>query len=238
MTVLPSLDISIYSDGSLRYKRLPVAPAPRFIGWRFPHDTERTNYDLKQWDYPGNGPVRLVAKESGKPEVYRVGDWVTLLSPAWVRLWRDLNPELDDKHFCTLLDNHLAWTNNTGWPGRKNIILGTDLDQKDPAFHACLINGGAYLQGFVAGDYLYPDTLRTGGVVPPADVVLSMPWLWFWGTNITPEGRINYIVRLGRDGTLKPVRVPLITSQVLKIPTRWLQRWDGDAVPDPLKVYR
>lgn len=145
--------MDVYSDdGSV----VSLASRPQVQYYRVPHDIERYNVNLNDKAtgmlYIGwrTGPVRSVVIQNNVPlpEVFRLlPDHQTPLYDRWIRLWRAINDELDDDHFCRILDNALFLTNKTGWPGRRNIILGRDLDNGFPAFHAPIVTGGAIFAG-------------------------------------------------------------------------------------------
>lgn len=207
--------------------------------YRKPHDKEIIDFDSGNWRYGGDGyrqgAVRQVVRESntGRPEVYRLDGQQTSLNCAWQRLWRELNPKLSDKKWGTLLGDELAWCNSTGTSGRYNCILNTNIGMKFPAFSATIINGGAILKGIVKGDYITLESLDVASPTPPTEEVLNKPWLWFWGTNVTPSGKVGYITRQGIDGTMYPVRVPFITERPVQIPVNWLHKLPiNSPIPD------
>jgi len=207
--------------------------------YRKPHDVEMINYDLDEkigWVYKGDGyhsgPVRGTVVNNpenplkkGMPEVYRVyPQHQTPLNCDWQWFWRELNPELTDKSFCTLLGGGLAWMNNTGFPGRKNCILQEDTEQKYPAFHSPIINGGATLKGVERNGYLLIDGLLTSETIPDPMQTIEKFWLWYWGTTVTKTGRVNYIVRLAKNGSYIPVRIPILSRYQLYAPLNWFDK--------------
>lgn len=219
--------------------------------YRWPHDIERYNYDhddemvgmrYMAWrsgkvrDAVINDPVYNPTR-SPMPEVYRViPDHVTPLSCRWLHLWYDCNKaDLTPEKWATLLGPTLAWMNRTGSPPRPNCVTGYDgevgHEDKNPAFHSPIFNGGAVFKGVEGDGFLHIETLLTSGPVPTAEYVLARPWLWFWGTSITREGRINRIMRMGRDGYLKPVRVPLMTRLPVRVPLSWVHKLEPGFVP-------
>jgi hypothetical protein len=225
----------VFSDGSLRVELPEVIPPPPSSSslFRVPHDTERVNVNTDDFRYrpyagmSGSGPVRQIVLEKGvpRPEVYRVfPDHQTPIREDHQWLWRWLNPGLPaDKH-CTLYGNALAWTNNTGFPGRRNYVMGKDLDaEKDPAFHAPIVNGGQIVEGQRVGSQVFIKSLLVGAAVPSADQALvDQVHRWSWGTSINPQGEIRRITRLGLNGSLLPVRVLWMTSQPVWLPANEL----------------
>jgi hypothetical protein len=195
--------------------------------WRQPFDLEIRDYNMdnenmgRQFMGPGyrSGPVRARAVESGKtiPAVFRVlPSQQTKLEPEHLQLWRRLNWEFADNILETLIDDHFAWTNGTA-----------DI----PAFDQARVCGGALLRGAVADGYLMIDSILTSQPVPPASEVLGKSWLWYYATEVNPRGVVTFINRTAKDGTKKPVRVPLISRLPLYVPVAWLHRLPAGFVP-------
>lgn len=212
--------------------------------FRVPHDKElrnaNTQADLNSTDrvYRGDGnqdgEVRERVRDSGQtlPEVYRLlPDQTTALSCNLIKLWRDLNPFLSLETFGTILGNSFAFTNNTGWPGRRNCLTNKDMTAQDPTFHAPLICGGAVLKGSAMGDRLFIQNLSNREVVPPASYVMARPWLWFYAVQVAPSGNITYINKMGTDGRLHPVIVPFVTAQPVWLPLAWLDKLPSGFIP-------
>src|SRR5690242_269757 len=93
--------LSVMSDGSLTN----AAPVQYF---RVPHDTERANVNAGEFAYLGDGNhtgrIRSAVTTNNKPypEVYRLQpDHQTPLNCAFQKLWRNINPRLDDNHWST-----------------------------------------------------------------------------------------------------------------------------------------
>lgn len=207
--------------------------------YRKPHDVEIADYDSGNWNYKGDGyrlgKVRgsVLNSKTGLPEVYAVNRELTILNCSWQRFWRNLNPQLSDGKWSSLLGNAVAWTNRTGFPGRHNCITGEDSTQNLPALNSAIINGGAILKGTVQGSYLLLDNLLSSMTPPPIDDALQNFWWWYWGTGVLPSGKVTYITRLGTDGNYHPVRVPFITDEPIKIPLDWLHKLPVNSpIPD------
>lgn len=214
---------------------------------RAPHDTEMVNFDDEDFDYIPNtnnisrvGVIREVVRRvnNARPEVYRLLPLHhVLLTEPLQKLWKDLNPDLSGEKWATLLGDDLAWTNGTGFGGDEpkiDYVNKRNLDaEKPPAFDQARFCGGhTFHVDRVEGNRAYLRTLRVDRPLPKASELLANPnyhHLWYWGTSISPTGRIQKIPRLGLDGTLKFVRVPLYTNRevyVMKSELHWL--------PEPL----
>lgn len=244
------MNFSLVLSDSTKWSADLVPQSQKFI--RKPHDFELYNVNLDKqsngerlgYKYMGdgyrNGPLRdtVVNNSVGMPEVYRLyPGQQTSISCDWLKLWRNINPELSDEKFCTLLGNGYAFTNKTGFPGRRNCILGTNLDQKDPAFHELLVCGGAVLKVLREdSEYFYIDSLLTSGPIPDADKLINeLTWLWFYGVTITPTKRNFYMVKNGYDGLPKKIRVPFLTELPVFAPKDWFHVLpEGFIPPSPL----
>ena len=72
--------------------------------------------------------------------------------------------------------------------------------------------------------FLHIESILLEAPVPIAQTVLERPWLWGWGVTVTKTGQINLIMRLGRSGSLVPVRIPLITRYAIRWPLSFLHK--------------
>ena len=219
---------------------------PNILLARVPHDIERVDMDAgddgdrryrPNVGMSGKGVVRRTIRESGKsrPEIYRVSpDHTTPLAEKHQRLWKNINPELSGIKWRTLLGNTLAWTNQSGFPGRRDYINNMDMDKSLPNFDAARVNGGMIVQITLDGATAWVDSLLTGNTVQTPEEFLNTR-RWSWGTGVTPTGNINYIQRLGIDGTYKRVRITLITVRKVWLPVDELHILkQGEPIPDPI----
>jgi hypothetical protein len=212
-------------------------PVPLLQLYRQPHDIELyDNVDDRRFIGPGiwrDSNNRDNAETAPIPEVYRVlPDQTTPLYDWAIHLWRDMNPDLNDGAFASLLDNRLWLTNSTGWPGRRNIIQRRDLDKGFPTFHAPLVTGGILFKGKEVAETLYIENIRHDQPVS-LEFVLERPWLWFYGTSVTSTGRVNMMTRNHRITKEPiPVRVPFITRLPARVPLTWLHKLAPGYVPN------
>jgi hypothetical protein len=181
--------------------------------------------------------VRQVVLNTGDPmpEVYRLNpDHHTILNCAFQWLWRNINPDLSDKRWSALLGNRLAWTNNTGFPGHVNCVLGEEMSKSFPRFDQPRACGGAILTGTERSGLLHIESMLTFQPVMSAADVLADPTKWYWGTSVNPKGEVNLIMRLGIDGQNYPVRVPLLSAQPVFLPLVELHKLPiGEPLPGP-----
>lgn len=229
------VSLTVKSDGSFKIQTPVVEIQKQF--YRIPWDTERVNYngDPQRLEYTGGnyGPVRQVVLSTGDPmpAVYRLDpDYHVVLDCACQKLWRELNPNLSNKKWSTLLGNGLAWTNNTGFPGKRNCITGEELSKPFPRFDQMRICAGAIVTGVEKSGFLTIESIRPEKI-PPTSEVLAKPWLWYWGTSINPKGGRNIIPRQGIDGKFYGVKVPIITSFLAILPLSQLHKLPLGFIP-------
>lgn len=214
-------------------ERKDIPPSGR-KSFRVPRDVERMDADKGDFRVRTDGSLgkpRKVLDENGNPienpfpEVYRVYPWHhVILNCAFQTLWRELNPKLSSKRWSTLLGNKLAWTNNTGFPGKYNCITGEDKPKGEPKpsdfprFDQARLCANAIVTGTEEGDVLWLDTMLTTQPAMRAEEVLRIRHYWYYGTSVNPQGETNYITRLGIDGGYHRVIIPILTSQRVYLP--------------------
>jgi hypothetical protein len=212
-------------------------PAPVLQLYRVPHDIERYNVDVDDFRYAGArvGVVRKKIRESSKsrPEIFRVNpDHTTRLGEGHQWLWKNINPELSNMKIRTLYGNYLAWTNQSGFPGRRDYVNRMDMDKGLPNFDAPRVNGGQILEGVEDGEKVWLKSLLITDPIPSTNSFLESG-MWAWGISISPRGNIYYINRLGIDGTYKKVRIPFITAQRVWLPKNELHKLSQGELPNP-----
>lgn len=206
--------------------------------YRVPHDIERVSMDADNTDlrYRGNagGKPRSSVLNTGEalPEMYRLDpEHHTILDCSFQRLWKNLNPDLSNAKWSTLLGNDIAWTNGTGFPGHYNCLTGEGLGLPFPRFDIPRVCGGAVLAGIEQDGRLWIDSMVVTRPAKPAGDVLRNPAWWFWATSINSQGEINFITREGIDGNRYPVRVPLLTTYSVCLPLDQLHKLPLGFVP-------
>ena len=236
-------------------KYIPEAPAPPVgLRWaRIPHDVERVNVDTGDFRYradlpeyrdnPRGGPVRANVIKAGKrlPEVYRMNpDHHTLVKCPAQKLWRGLNPELNDERWSSLMDGGLAWMNGgAGMPGHINCITGEGSDETTyPRYDEARMCGGAMVLVWQDLTVAWIESmLSTEPVKTAAEVLPHQEW-WYWGTAVDPSGDVHLITRPSgenSDGPPVGVRIINFTAQPVWLPAdelHWLP--DGFIPPSPL----
>lgn len=236
---MATLTLRTFTDGGFQIEEAgTLPPLPQKKYYRIPHDIERVNVSNDQLEYitgTNKGRVRQVVlnRHEPLPEVYRLNpDHHVILDCYWQKVWRELNPALSDKKFCTLFGSALAWCNNSGFPGRRNCILNEDLDAQFPRFDQARICGGAIVTGIEKNGLLLIDTLRVDRLVTAQEIIADKT-KWYYGTSISPRGQINYILRLGMDGNYHRVRIPILTAQLAALPLNHLHKLPDGLFPAP-----
>lgn len=233
LTLTETQSLKVFSDGSIFVESQPK------VRFRVPHDTERVNWNLGKLDYfDGNGVVRSPVTEGGEPlpEVYRVLPFHhVVLDCHWQNVWRDLNPMLSPKRFCTLFGNRLAWCNGSGFPGHRNCILNEEVNLSFPRFDQARLQGGAIVSGETRDGKVYIESALISQKISVEELVERK--LWYYATSINPRGQINYITRLGVDGKYHPVKIPNLTSVPIYLPASHLHKLPEGFNPDPRWVH-
>lgn len=173
---------------------------------------------------------------AGLPEVFRLDPDIHVpLTRERQWLWRNMNPHITDLQWTALLGNTLAFTNGTGFPGKRNWILGQDLDKQDPAFDQTRVCGGAVLCGREYGSKLFIESIDVNKPLPTAEYVLRRRWLYYEAINIDGYNRdeVAYgIIRPFKGNWGKRVYIPLLTVQEMSYPLNLLEKLPlGSIIP-------
>lgn len=237
--------ITTYADGSIKVeKTLPPDVLPLDNLYRSPHDIERYNINNDNLDYISSTSVRgkvrqvVLDKNVPLPEVYRISPFHSvLLTEKLQLLWKGINPEISGEKWATLLGYWLAWCNGSGFGDandpRADYVNRKNLSYKLPAFDQVRCCGGTVFKGTENNGIVSLEYIQASSP-PSIETVMNSPWLWYWGASVAPKGTINLITRKGLDGTMKPVRIPIIASQQIYLPSSELHKLpSGSAIPSP-----
>jgi hypothetical protein len=235
--------ISVLSNGEIRVG----GQSSSAVYYRAPHDIERYNVNVDDYRYISNntikGPVRDVVTitNTSLPEVYRLKPFHSVgLNATLQWLWKNINPEIGGEKWSTLLDWKLAWCNSSGFgqpdKPRANYVLGKNIGNDDPYFDFSRYCGGAIFKGIIDDSLLRIDAISAFNP-PSAETVLNNPHLWYWGTSVSPRGYVYYIRRMGLDGTMKKVRIPLIVEKPVNIPLNELHKLPDGFLPEATWVH-
>jgi hypothetical protein len=195
---------------------LVLDAAPPAVQWyRQPHDMElrlatvQANVTRTDRVYRGAPTGEARPAEKTIPEVYQLlPDHVTPLSPEWCDLICDMNyPIPRDLAEKIYTDLHWAF-NNASLP---------------PRWDKPRVCGGALFQGTVDGSRLMIDSLLTSQPVPSAEWVLARRHLWFYGTQVAPNGNVTWMT-LSANGVRVPIKLPLVFRDRVCVPLAWLHK--------------
>jgi hypothetical protein len=183
--------------------------------------------------------VRANVIKAGKrlPEIYRLDpDHHTIADCPVQRMWRNLNPQLNDKKWSTLMDDGLMVMNGgAGMPGHINCITGEGKDEKTyPRFDQARCMAGAFVLALRDGDVgQIASMLTTNPIMSAAEVIGHQEW-WYWATSVDPQGVPHLITRPSgpdSDGPDVPVRIPIITALPVSLPWADLHWLPPEFVP-------
>jgi hypothetical protein len=162
-------------------------PAPRVPLWRYKDDLELWGAVRDAVDPQNPGGF------AGAPAVFVLRETAVKLTDVWQKFLIAINIGMEAQYVSTLLGNTKAFTNATGFPGKKNYILNEDLDANEyPRFDKSRTCARSVFTGTKDGDFLIPDMLD-GNQPPPEPLVINpraYPWLFFAANNISAEGSI------------------------------------------------
>ena len=173
MTLRISIDIS---------EPIPTVPL-----WRYKDDIELWGAVRDAVD--PNNPDSF----AGAPAVFILHTTSVKLTESWQTYLVNTNPSMQAQHVSALLGNAKAFSNGTGFPGRKNFIVNVDLDKNEfPRFDKSRTCARSIFTGRKDGDFLIPEMLDGTQSPPLAEVInpRTHPWLFFTANNISPGGSI------------------------------------------------
>jgi len=242
---------TLYFDDN-SFMELEEKSSNDYYYYRAPHDTERINFDVSDFRYIPNtdkpwnkGVVRKSVRDKGAalPEVYRfLPHHAVVLTEPLQLLWYGINTEISKEKWRTLLGSALAFTNNSSGFGGSTLhadyVNQKNLDYKPPSFDFVRFTGGAIFKGKEINDNVYIDYINVFRSLPTASQLLANKQLWFYATSISPTGRIQYIMRLGLDGTLKRVRIPIYGTHDIYLPKAELHKLNNEYYDANIVVYK
>ena len=218
-----AVDIQLFADV---YK-----PPPKYVGWRVLHKVE------------GGWP----ATPAGLPEVMPPLNYKPLKMTRSIQLlsydimW-NMNPTISINNWTAVHDHDRAFTNGQGFGDssdpRVNYLTGENLFAEEPKYDkAQRVCGGSFIRGDAVGDKLI---CRPGihGIdpnnLPTMQEVIERNWfIYAVSTGANDESAISHFPQ----GHGLPVVIPFIFENDIEFELKYFQRWEGDELPDPLRVY-
>lgn len=228
LTATPTHKLYTFSDGDIQ-----VAPAaPYYIGYRVKHAVE-----------PG---ARVTP--NGEPEV---DPSINIDSIKFTREMQLLSWEVMHKRNLTItksqwravFSTHRAYTNQQGFGDdtpRADYVNGLDLNGELPRLMKAIIAGGAFVRGVMDSKYLTV-TPGVGAVdtrkpLPTAQEVIDKHW-YFVATTAKYSAEGEWHVNDFPQGNGGEVAIVYFLDQPAQYTKSWFQPWEGDALPNPYRLY-
>jgi len=216
----------------------PVVPtqsssAKKYTGWRVLHKAE-------------GGYAKTPV---GMPEVVPPEDQIGLpmtkeIQEMSYKLMTHFNSAINAKQWTHVHHGLIAFTNYQGFGTepksggpRANFITGEDLDKELPKYDKMgRICGGMFVRGMEKGDKLVCQPgvhgIDAKSPLPSIQTIVENNW-FFYAVCFHPK-RVEHFPQ-GKGG---PVAIPFIFDREIAFPISLFEKWEADALPDPLKMYR
>lgn len=207
------------------------APAPNFSGWRCLHTAEDGRW------------VPLGMPEERTPDYARALQMTEAIQRMSYRLMTYANPTITARQWTDVHQYDRCFNNGTGFKDpydpRANFITGENLSYPLPAYDKAMrICGGTFVRGDAVADKL---VFRAGvhgidgnGPMPDPETIIRNHWYTYAVSVGNRYDRISHFPQ-GNGGV---VLVPFIFRDTITFPLAWFERWESDALPDPLRIYR
>lgn len=226
-----SLDISIVPGESISPPPEPEYPDNL---WQVMHDIEIGNgvWRPKLPEVFFFEPVHKVKMTEGLQilmfELFKWGA-PNLDSSLHIQRWESLYG--CHRAFCNYSGFRCRYPESRGGPHGPfaNFIRREDLNESLPKLDKPRVCGGATIAGRVSGNYLIVETLTRPVTL---EWLIQHPWLFFPATTVKDDkGNIGSFPQA--DG--EPCYVPLIATQEVRYPLKYLRK--VDKIADPYKIH-
>ena len=210
-------------------------PTTKYSGWRVLHKAEG-GYQRNPATMPSViPPIPSVAIDMTEEVQHMSYD-----------LMVHFNDQITPNLWTKVHDGDRAFTNFLGFgtrPGcggpRKNYIKNEDMTYPLPKYDkAQRVCGGQFVRGIERGGMLVIrpgiDAIDATKLMPSIETIVANNWYGF-AVVVGPEGNEGAISHFpqGQGG---PVAIPFIVDREISFPLAYFERWEGDTLPDPLKV--
>lgn len=206
---------------------------PTYEGWRVLHKVE------------GGWPNTPAGMPEVMPPMYSIAiDMSSDIQMMSYELMHKLNDQITGDLWRKVHSHDRAFTNKpqNGFDGGTphadfvNMVdLTTSLPRYDKAQRVC---GGMFLRGVVNGSVLtcHPGIhgIDANKPMPSVQTIIENNWfVYAVSTGVNNEAVISHFPQ-GKGG---PVAIPFIFSGLINFPLEYLEPWEADTLPDPLKIY-
>jgi len=123
---------------------------------------------------------------------------------------------------------------------RANFVTNENTKEPLPKYDkAQRLCGGQFIRGDVVGDKLVckPGIHGIDGSkkkMPTIQEIVDKNWYLFAVTLNSPASNVGHFPQ-GKGG---PVAIPFIFAKEIEFELNWVERWEADTLPDPLKIYK
>ena len=211
-----------------------TAPTTKYSGWRVLHKAEG-GYQRNPATMPSVIPPIPSSSVDMTEEIQRMSfNLMAHFCPSiTTNIWNHVHS------WDRAYNNKLGFPNAQGGSLRRDYINDTDRNAPLPAYDkAQRMTGGNFVRGIERGDLL---VLQAGihGIdatkpMPSIETIVANNW-YVVSVNVGPvsnEGAVSYWAQ----GKGYPIVFPLIFAGEIVFPLSYFERWEGDTLPDPLKV--
>lgn len=217
----------------LRIEIGSVAPeAPDFYdGWRCLHTIEGG-----RWVPPGMPEERTPDNALSLP-------MTEAIQRMSFRLMTYANPTVTPTDWTRVHDYDRCFNNGQGFRDqsdpRANYITGEDLDKELPKYDKAMrVCGGTFITGTAVSDKLIcragVDGIDANSPMPDAATIIRKHWFTYAVSVSNDYKKIVHFPQ-GNGGA---VLVPFVFRGEITFPLVWFERWVGNELPDPLRIYR
>lgn len=206
-----------------------------YDGWRCLHTVE------------GGRPVPPGMPEERTPDYALSLPMTEAIQRMSYALMRHVNPTITPTNWTRVHDYDRCFNNGQGFRDaddpRANFITGENLDKPLPKYDKAMrVCGGTFIRGNVVWDSFGQKLECIAGVhginadqpLPDPETIIRNHWFTYAVSVNSDYTKIAHFPQ-GNGG---PVLVPFIFRGKITFPLAWFEKWVGNELPDPLRIYR
>jgi len=204
----------------------------KYVGWRVLHKAEG-GYDSNPLNMPSVIP----------PLNFRAVEMTEEIQRMSFDLMKHFNPAITPNLWTKVHDHDRAFTNFNGFAKkgdpRRNYITNENKGKPLPKYDkAQRLTGGQFVRGEVRGDKLVciPGVhgIDATKPMPSIQTIVDNNWYMHAITLFSSASNVGHFPQ-GKGG---PVVMPFIFAKEIEFSLDWVEKWESDELPDPLKMYR